>query len=182
MAQNNRWKGLLVGVAGSVGGLLAMRAYWQYLAPEVNKRLTVAENPQQPSPSRSETDFSLVGKQYQEGESAPAALGRMVYQRMNGREPRAKETKELLGSLVHWSYGLLQGGMYGSIRKGGGPFSGLIYSSGLWLLGDEMVVPLLGLQAGPASSSLADHANRLGAHWAYGLGTGLTAKVLDEIL
>lgn len=52
---------------------------------------------------------------YRPDESATAALGRIAYNAVEQREP-SKETKSELSNLVHWSNGILQGGLYGVSR------------------------------------------------------------------
>ena len=73
------------------------------------------------------------------------------------------------------------GGVYGAVR-GGVRFpdlvAGLVYATGLWLVGDELVVPLLGLQSGPTAASLVQHFNRLAAHLIYGAVLSVTTQVL----
>jgi len=66
----------------------------------------------------------------------------------------------------------------GSLDILGGP----AYAAGLWLLGDELVVPMLGLQSGPTAVPPVQHANRLGAHLAYGLATGVATGLLRRLL
>ncbi len=125
--------------------------------------------------------ISLVGKHYKEGESSTAALGREIDRQLTGKEPSARETQELLSYLVHWVYGPLMGGVYGALR-GGVRFldmvGGLTYATGLWLFGDELAVPILGLQAGPTASSLVQHFNRLAAHLLYGAVVSVTTQGL----
>src|SRR5262249_18384370 len=62
--------------------------------------------------------ISLSGKHYKDGETSTAALGRMTYRFLTGKEPSAKETQETLSYLVHWLYGILMGGVYGAVRGG----------------------------------------------------------------
>lgn len=124
--------------------------------------------------------ISVIGKNYRKGESSTAALGRIFYHVFTGQDP-SSETKTALSYLVHWCYGMLMGGLYGAIRAGvRSPdlIGGLIWASGLWLFGDELVVPLLGLQGGPTSASFVQHVNRLGAHLFYGVGLALAAQSL----
>jgi hypothetical protein len=186
--ETNRWRGFFIGMAGSLAGLMAMRAYWQYVAPKIEE--TVDLGGKNAYPQQADLDnISVVGQQHKEEESSTAALGRMLYQTLTGKEPRSKETKELLSYLVHWGYGLLQGGMYGAMRgandrgkkHGLDLMGGTAFATGLWLLGDEVAVPMLGLQEGPTAVSPTAHINRLGAHLAYGLATATTTRLLSKV-
>lgn len=96
-----------------------LRYYWQNIAPQVKEQLQGLEkydkNPAQPHPLDS---ISLVGKQHQEDESSTAAVGRIIYRRPTSSEPESQEAKMMLSYLVHWAYGIFQGGMYGASRSG----------------------------------------------------------------
>jgi hypothetical protein len=172
-------KNMITGLVGSIAGLMAMRLYWEKVAPLVDDHIS-----DEPVGSEELDDISVVGKQYEEGESATEALGRIAYQKVTGKEPD-DSTKEALSYAAHWLYGLLQGGAYGSLRaKGPGidVLGGLLFGAALWLFGDETAVPALGLQKGPTAVSPAQHVNRLGAHLAYGLGTAAAARLLRRLL
>jgi hypothetical protein len=186
----NRWHGFVVGILGGAAGLLGMALYWRYVAPNLEEAAAGivpapdAEDEGQDEPGPLD-DVSIPGPLYQGEESSTAALGRLVYQGVAGRPPRAKETRNLLSQLVHWGYGLLQGGLYGATRasaRGLDVEGGVVYAGLLWLIGDELVVPLLGLQAGPTAASPIAHVNRLGAHVAYGLATSAVTQTLKHVM
>lgn len=182
--ENNRLKSFVIGVAGGMAGLLAMRAYWQKAAPWVQDTVNLGGTEAYPE-SADLDDIAQVDRQYKEDESATDALGRMAYQAVTGREPETEEKKKQLSELVHWVYGMLQGGLYGIWRSGSrlpSLKSGALFSAGLWLLGDEVTVPMLGLQSGPTAVAPKSHINRLGAHLAYGITTSLVSRVLHKLL
>ncbi|MBE0409436.1 MAG: hypothetical protein IBX69_06870 [Anaerolineales bacterium] len=183
--QKNPWKGFLVGMLGGIFGLLAMRLYRQRIAPRVIQAAEQRKMLTGQSERRDEfNDISIFGPHYQEGESAAMVLGRKLFRLFSGREPRAKETRSLLETLVHLDYGMFNGGVYGSIQgktrnldlKGG-----LLYGFALWLYKDEAILPLLGLQPGPTASKPIDHLNRLGAHLFYGGATSVSTQVLFRL-
>jgi hypothetical protein len=188
-SSRNPWKGFVLGMLGSVAGLLAMRYYWERVAPAVEQALPLPSAEE--GPGRAEQpvleplrEVSIAGAIYREDESATAALGRWLYARLAGREPRSKEGASILSYLVHWVYGLLQGGVYGAL-SGRGPGldlrGGALFGANLWLFGDEVMVPLLGLQSGPAAVSGTQHINRLGAHLAYGASTAAATQLLKRL-
>lgn len=187
--QPNRWKGFVTGMLGSVVGLIAMRTYWQKVAPALRSQSQEQDigNTTNEYPESLDLDsLAIAGQQYEGEESSTAALGRMLYQRATGKEPESEETKTLLSYLVHWGYGILQGGIYGALTSSEDGsldiFGGPAYAAGLWLFGDELVVPVLGLQSGPTAVAPVQHANRLGAHLAYGLATGVATGLLRRLL
>jgi len=183
----NRWKGFVIGAMGSVAGLLAMRWYWAQVAPAVQENVDLGGTDVYPE-NLDLDDISQVEREPDPDESATAVLGSLAYERVTGSEPETEETRTALSYLTHWGYGMLQGGLYGAARAANGTDKGLdlgggvAHGLGLWLLGDEVTVPLLGLQEGPTAVAPAGHLNRLGAHLAYGLATAATTQLLRRIL
>lgn len=59
---------------------------------------------------------------------------------------------------------------------------GLASGTGLWLLADELVVPLLSLAKGPTATPLPEHTHSLGAHLAYGVATSGTTQLLRRLI
>jgi hypothetical protein len=187
---NDSLKGFILGILGGAVGLLAMRWYWEKAAP-----LVEGQGGENNSEEREEKalekqaerykDISIFGPQYREDETSTDALGRIFYTSIAGKEPKAKETKTLLSYLVHWVYGLAQGGVYGANRGKVGVFDvkgGMLFGTALWLFGDEIGAPLLGLQQGPGGVPFRQHINRLGAHWAFGIGTAVSTQLLRRII
>ena len=52
---------------------------------------------------------------------------------------------------------------------------------GLWLFGDEVVMPLSGLAKGPTAYPMELHAHAFGAHVAYGLATAAATQALQQL-
>jgi hypothetical protein len=82
--------------------------------------------------------------------------------------------RKVAGPLIHYGYGTLMGAVYGVLaeafprtRTGGGTG----YGAALWLLGDELAVPVLGLAPAATQVTASTHATALGAHLVYGLTT-----------
>lgn len=191
----NRWKDAVLGVAGSIVGLAAMRLYWQKVAPEVGSYLGSMRpdsqggdgqaSPYPPDLKRALESIALIGRHHREGEVSTAAIGRIVYAWVTGREPESDETQEMLSYLVHYVYGLSQGAIYGTLRgEAGWPdvAGGIAFATALWLFGDEMVVPMLGLQTGPTAVTPTQHLNRWGAHLFYGTATAAATQTLRRLL
>jgi hypothetical protein len=183
---NNPWKGFFVGMLGGIFGLLAMRFYWQKVAPSV-VHAAEQRNILTGTSEKSETfdDVSIFGPLYQENETASRALGRRIFRLFTGREPRANETKMMLGELLHWDYCMFNGAFYGAMQgrtRGLDLKGGLLYGFVLWLFRDEAIIPLLGLKPGPTASRPVDHLNRLGAHLFYGGATTISTQLFFRVL
>lgn len=171
------YRGAVIGLLGGVAGTLLMGQYWVRAAPLVNP---ASGDASEPGPDQH--NISPLGQTHENGESSTAALGRHLYTAVTRRVPEAG-TRAALSEAVHWATGVLGGAAYGVLLAGRtGPASGLAWGAALWLGLDETVTPLLGLQDGPRAAGARGHANRLGAHLAYGLGLGLSAAVLRRAL
>src|SRR5437764_931818 len=80
--------------------------------------------------------------------------------------------------------GLAVASLYGAIRGGrdrGIPravLGGALFGAGLWLLGDELAVPLLGLSDKPTTYPVKSHLQSLAQHLGFGVATAATTGVL----
>ncbi|GGM12612.1 hypothetical protein [Deinococcus aerophilus] len=171
------FRNMVIGVVGGAVGTLAMGQYWLRVAPLLQES-GGGEAPRGPD----QHSIAPLGQLHAPGESSTAALGRLAYEAAEGREPRKDGTRTALSEGVHWSMGVLSGGLYGALAGTDEPLKGAAFGVGLWALMDEGLVPLAGLQDGPAGSTPRGHVNRLGAHLSYGLGLGLSALVLNRVL
>lgn len=171
---------ILIGAAGGLAGTLAMAAYWKAVTdvsgsdPRTQTRKTNGQT----------TSIALLGIHHQEGESSTEALARLGFEVVEDHEPAASQ-KQQLSNVVHWTYGATQGALYGALTRGlPGPdwAKGLAWGSGMWLLGDELAIPALGLADGPRKFPVRQHAHRLGAHLTYGLAAALTTGALHWML
>lgn len=187
---SNYWK---AGVLGAVSGLAGVAAMDFVMArtSKLVEKLDANGNSSAPSAGRArpwedldDHSMSAVGRQYRDGESATAATGRILMEAATGGEPRTKETARLLSTAVHWAYGTEMGAVYGLARarpRGTGAAAGLTWGAALWLGGDEVAVPLLGLSKSPHAVPLKTHALALGAHLGYGLAVGVTYRALQRL-
>lgn len=185
---NDHVEGLVRGAVGSVVGLAVMGLYFK-AAEAIGGRSDGAAESEDTGPDPLEArdeldDISVVGRQGRDDEPATATVGRIGYEKAKGEEPDA-ETKQKLGRAVHWGYGVLVGGLYGALRQeADGPdlVAGLGYGTALWVVGDEIMVPLLGLSEGPTAHSIPEHAKGLGAHLAYGAATAGATQALKRVM
>lgn len=124
--------------------------------------------------------MSPLGPQHEADETATDALARIAYQKLVGHRPsRAVQNK--LSWAVHIGYGLTAAALYGAIRHGHARSAlrdGLAFGAGLWLVGDELAVPLLGLADKPTAYHPTVHLQALVAHLGYGVATAGTTRLL----
>lgn len=183
--ENEHVEGMVRGALGSLAGLAAMGLFFKATQSLSNGSDGGGEEEEDIIEKQDALDdISVVGEQSREDEPATASVGRIGYEQVKGRDPD-EETKQKLGQAVHWGYGVLMGGVYGALRSEAETpdlAAGLGYGTALWVLGDEIMVPLLGLAEGPTAHSVPDHAKALGAHLVYGAATAGATQALKRIM
>ncbi|HEY0004505.1 MAG TPA: DUF1440 domain-containing protein [Pyrinomonadaceae bacterium] len=177
-AERDVLKGL---AAGLVGGLFAsfvmnrFQASWSRLSEGAEK----SHGAQSMQPSTGEDEqTSGVEKVLDDDatEKLAEAVAESVFDRHLSKSGRARA-----GTLIHYAYGTGTGALYGAVAElspGMTSGSGLLFGAGLWAIGDEGLVPALGLSKGPASYKLSTHAYSLASHLVYGLSTELIRRTL----
>lgn len=81
------------------------------------------------------------------------------------------EDKKKGGMAVHWTYGVTWGAIYGALHHrvpATGRLFGLGFGLGLFLFGDELLLPALKLGPAPTKTPIASHVSALVGHLAYG--------------
>lgn len=175
------WRSLVSGFVGGAAGTVAMGYYWKIVSrlSDNDPREEVREEPE------ALDNVSMSGLEPDEEQSSNTALAEALYKSATLREP-SDSTLQRLSEAIHWGYGTLAGGLYGAIRARNGhladPVGGGVWGSGMWLLGSEVAVPLLGLSAGPTRYAARGHLHGLGAHLVYGLTTALVAQQTRQLL
>lgn len=180
------YRGAVLGLLGGVLGTLAMGQYWVRVSPLLTPDSGSSEGGADEKPKPDQNVLSPLGQQHEPGESSTAALGRHLYSAATGKTP-GKQTRTALSEGVHWGTGILSGALFGALtarhsRWPANPLTGAAFGALLWASNDEGLVPLLGLQDGPAASPLSGHLNRLGAHVFFGAALGLGVWALDHVM
>jgi uncharacterized membrane protein YagU involved in acid resistance len=166
------------GLLGGAAGLLVMEAVRRATAPLVKERA-----PKPTDVLLTEKTISPTGVHHRRGEPATEALGRIVYEKVSDHEP-SRSTKRRLSWTVHIAYGLLVAAGYGLVRGGHRRRAirdGLLFGTGLWLLGDELAVPLLGLADKPTEYHSTHHAQSLAQHLGFGIAAAMTTRALERV-
>ena len=86
------------------------------------------------------------------------------------------------GWRFHKMFGLLGGVAYLKLRRAFPRLQrgcGLAFGAAFFLIGDELMMPLLRLTPGPAAFSWKVHGRGAAAHLAYGVAAEATARLLD---
>jgi hypothetical protein len=166
------WKNLLLGAVGGLAGLAAM---------EVARRLT---NPFVKTWRRGAPVFTTdsevpFGVRHRPDESATDAIARITYENVLRRQPSPR-TQRAMSWAIHIGYGLACAGAFGALarRPRHAVRTGALFGAALWLLGDEILSPVLGLSDKPTEYHPTAHAQALLTHLGYGVATVATTNAL----
>jgi hypothetical protein len=172
-------KKLGYGLLGGAAGLLVMELVKRATAPLVKRRAPRATG----APPAARSSISVIGDHHGPEESATEAIGRIAYQTITGRAP-SPDIQRKLSWAIHVGYGLGVASLYGMIRGGRdrgvarSVLGGALLGAGLWLLGDELAAPLLGLSDNPRRYPVTSHLQSLAQHLGFGVATAATTGVL----
>lgn len=172
---HQRRHGFVLGGLGGAAGLAAMelvRAITRPVMPPVRKPGDVVG-------AEDDRSMSLVGPRHRPDESATDALGRILYEKIL-RRPPSPRVQHALSWAIHVGYGLAWAGVFGAIGRPSRRtlHTGALFGAALWLFGDELVVPLLGLSDKPTAYLPARHVQSLLQHLGYGIATVAATRAL----
>lgn len=178
---HQRFEGLALGLIGGVAGLAAMELAVRLTTPLVRQRA-----PRPTDVFKTERSMSLIGPHHRDDESPSDAVGRIGYEKLLHREPSDK-AKQALSWSVHLGYGLAMAGLFGALRANRRRprrllRDGAIFGALLWLVVDELAVPLLGLADKPTQYHPTQHLQSLTAHLGYGVATAAAARAARTAL
>ncbi|HEX5411932.1 MAG TPA: hypothetical protein VFZ27_08725 [Terriglobia bacterium] len=164
------FKGVVAGLVGGLIGTIVMNEF-QGLWNKVAQNL---QNGQGRQPQQSQ----------QESES-PTMKAAAKIAKLGGRELTYEERKKL-GPVVHYSFGTLQGAVYGGTSElagtRGGFIPGMIFGAALFAAADELAVPQLGLTGKPSEMPASSHLYGLASHLVYGLSAEIARRGLRAAL
>jgi putative membrane protein len=169
------YKGLL---AGLLGGLVACWAMNQWLA--LRQRVVEGET----ATRRAQPVVGQGGQLSQEGPDerqpptmhAAAALAHRLFLYV----PTDSE-KQRVGQALHYTFGTATSALYGSLAEAFPVLTtaaGIPFGMVVWLLADEIAVPVLGLSKPPAQQKRSTHLYAFTAHCLYGLTTECTRRLV----
>ncbi len=176
------WKGL---AAGAIGGLFGSWMMNQYqAAKEKVSNSWLGNNPHKLSGQQRQEPQGADSGLQSEDEDATTKMAELLSEKVLHRD-LSREEKKKAGTLVHYAYGTIAGGIYGAaaeivpaVKKGGG----MLYGTVLFVGGDEIGVWKLGISQSPVTYPLSVHANALASNLVYGLSAELGRRVLRAIL
>jgi putative membrane protein len=91
--------------------------------------------------------------------------------------PDDRKKQALGGKIVHYAYGTAWGGAFALAARALAPraplAAGLAFGAALWIVSDEMLVPLFRFSRPPKEYPATSHAKGLASHLVYGVATDL---------
>jgi hypothetical protein len=121
----------------------------------------------------------------QENETALQTVARRLVEGFAQRGPLTDPEKKFTANLVHHAFGALWGGLYGLIRESSPRSQSLtgttLYSTFVWMMSDNLLLPGVKLAAWPKHYPLKTHAYAWLAHLVYGLALAEVYDALSEI-
>jgi len=122
------------------------------------------------------------GQQHRKPQSEPATYKAAdAVSRAATGKPLPREDKPTGGSIVHYAFGGAVGAMYGaaaSQNREVTAWAGLPFGATVWLIADEIGVPLAGLSKPPSEYPLSSHLSAFATHLVYGATTEAVRKLL----
>ena len=172
MAKTHPVRGVLAGVAGGLIAAWVMNVWSEGPGTAISKEL---ETPEEQGQLAAMSD----------GEDATMKTADALASLAHGGQHLTHEERAKEGPVVHYAYGALVGGLYGGlaeywslIRTG----FGTTYGTALFVGGDLLAVPALGLSKPLADYPASSFAAPLTAHLVYGATTELVRRVVRAIL
>ncbi len=183
--EGGNWvKGTVAGVVGGLAGAWVMNRF-QSMLSQASKAAKAAGQSEQGSGPQPRSGRSRRQQSGQSGgEPSTVKLAETVSRELF-KHPLSRQEKQVAGPAVHYGYAMLVGGLYGALAEETPVVTmgaGVPYAAGLWLLGDEMVVPILGLSKPPTAYPASTHASALAAHLVFGLALDLTRRVVRHVI
>lgn len=122
------------------------------------------------------------GQQHRHPQSEPATYqaADAVAQTVTGH-PVPAPYKPAAGSVVHYLFGGALGALYGAAARSNpdmAHWGGVPFGATVWMIADEIGVPLAGLSKAPTEYSAASHASAFLTHMVYGATTDTVRRVI----
>jgi putative membrane protein len=166
------WIGLLAGVLGGLAASWMMNQFQTALS-------SFQEGFEQETGSGQQSSEQQKQKS-EDSEDATMKAAMKLLQPLIGRQ-LSKEEKQKAGPVVHYVFGGLMGGCYGLLSEyfpQAHAGFGTVYGTALFLVADEIAVPVLGLSGNPLEYPVSSHVYAFSSHLVYGLSTEAVRRSL----
>jgi putative membrane protein len=165
-------------VAGLVGGLVGTWAMSEFQA--LWSKAADGHEPPSAGGRHDARDWQERNEDQNANELAAQAVAKTTIDR-----PLTREELEVAAPAVHYAFGATMGAVYGGLAEVS-PAVRLLGGSGwgtaVWIGGDEIAVPLLGLSRPDTDYPIEAHAQALAAHLVYGVTTELVRRGVRALM
>lgn len=164
-------KGAAAGFLGGLAGSWAMNEFQALIA-----KWSSGSDHAEPKTGQEE--------QSEASEPATAQVATAISRRVLHHELTDSE-KKVAEPAVHYTYGALTGAAYGAAAEAAPAVTagfGLPFAAVLWMFGDEIAVPALGLSKPPWAYPASSHAKALASHLVYGAVTEGVRRVIRHVM
>ena len=169
-SEPNVWKSIAAGAIGGLVASLAMNQFQAAVSAISQSAAQIEANREHVPPEQS---------QQSSGDDATVKAAQAISTELFDHS-LSKEEKQWAGPTVHYSLGVTLGAIYGGLAsfEPVAAGAGTAFGAAVWLIADEVSVPLLGLAPPPQESPISSHINSLASHLVFGLVTHLTSKLV----
>jgi len=161
--KHNPWLGAAVGAAGGLLGAGMMVMFQHVVGGTEDPKDRRPQRRANATPNHTDGTFS--------DEPATIQAAEMVSRQVFDHEPTDLQ-KQVGGSALHYGFGAAMGALYGAaaeMEPRAAAAAGLPFGAAVWLVADEIGVPLAGLAGKPTDYPLSRHAAALASHLVFGL-------------
>lgn len=166
-------KGFLAGLIGGLVASCVMEQFqnaWNAVASRLQRRrIDRGESPQSPEQTSNEDAQS---------EPATVKAAELISEKLL-RRPLPEHAKQAAGEVVHYAFGSALGAAYGVLAEWQPRVTagrGLPFGAVVWLVGDEIGVPAMGLSKPAREYPLSIHLYALASHLVYGATTEIVRR------
>jgi hypothetical protein len=161
-------------IAGAIGGLTGTSAM-----NEAQRAWTNAVDghaPESPAGRHDARDW----QERSEGQNSNELAAQFLATRIAGR-PLERGELAIAATLTHYAFGAAMGALYGAYAgRRGRPASGIAFGLAVWLLADEIAMPLLGLSGSTLRRPLEKHLQSIAAHVVFGMTAEAARGALER--
>lgn len=178
------FRGLVAGMIGGAAGAWLMN-HMDDLA-QAGKSRQAAEGARAQGAGRSAGGRAEHAKEKVEGggEDPKVKVAEAVSRNLF-EHPLSEKEKKVAAPAVHYGYGMLVGGLYGTLAEVWPNVKiglGMGYGITVWLLGSEAALPAFRLSPPPTAVPPHKHADSLAAHVCYGLTLDFVRRVAKVLI
>ena len=186
MRKTSAWRGAAAGLAGGVAATLVMTGF-QAAWSAVNQKMSNGHRSNGSGQSEASPSSETKADSQTDNQNPTVKVAQKIV-KVAGQD-LSPESSETAGQAVHYGFGTLMGGVYGTAlelaprRYRRNPVrSGLMMGSALFVAADEIALPALQLTAGPTKVPPSSHVFGLVSHLVYGVTAGLVTRAVRNLI